>query len=163
MTTTTIGPMRPGKFKEVKCKSKFYPTEAQGHHLRTFLDTVQEEFRSLDQKNDSIFTKWNLSKGEIKALKTLKENSNIVIRPADKGGAIVIQDFDDYNKEALNILSDHEYYKKITSDPLPVLLRDFHMFIKEALELNTITKEEAKFINVQFPAKPFLYHRPKIH
>lgn len=104
-------PARPGKIKEVRCKSKFYPIEAQGQHLSTLMDIVQEEFQIIEKK--MVNSKRNLSKGEQRALKTLKNNEEIVIRAADKGGGIVIQDFQDYKQEALNILSDKEYYEKI--------------------------------------------------
>ena len=43
----------------------------------------------------------NISKDEQKALRELANNSSIVIKPADKGGAVVIQDRDSYIKEVL--------------------------------------------------------------
>lgn len=52
-------------------------------------------------------------KKEELALKNLSENSGIVIRAADKGGGVVLQDFEEYNKEALRIVDDQAYYEKI--------------------------------------------------
>lgn len=40
------------------------------------------------------------------ALKQLKLNPNLVIKPEDKGGGIVLQDRTDYVTEARRLLSD---------------------------------------------------------
>ncbi len=40
----------------------------------------------------------NLTKEERKALKELKSNTNIVIKKADKGSAVIIMNRDDYIK-----------------------------------------------------------------
>lgn len=104
-----------------------------------------------------------MSRGEQKALKTLGKNLEIVIRQADKGGSIVIQDYEDYNAEAMKILSDTEYYTKVEHDPFPQLELEFQKFIKKAAEDSIITKEELKFIHVPLANKPFFYHLPKIH
>lgn len=46
----------------------------------------------------------NLEKKEL-ALKNLSDNKNIVIRVADKGGGVVLQNFEDYDGEARKILN----------------------------------------------------------
>lgn len=60
---------------------------------------------------------------EKKALKSLGENTEIVIRQADKEGGIVVQNYGDYNAEALNIQSNTVYYKKIEKDPFPRIFK----------------------------------------
>lgn len=42
--------------------------------------------------------------------------TNIVIKPADKGGAIVVQDIDLYKKEVLRQLNDTAFYRKMQSE-----------------------------------------------
>lgn len=69
--------------------------------------------------------KCNLSKDEKTALKSLREIPEIIIRPADKGVGIVIQDYMDYDEEAINILSDHNYYRKMDKDPFPAVYEKF--------------------------------------
>lgn len=45
--TRTDEPVRIGKSTQLKGKSNFYAVETQGHHLHTFLDTVQKDFRKI--------------------------------------------------------------------------------------------------------------------
>ena len=54
----------------------------------------------------------NLSAQEIEALLLLKNDNNIIIKKADKGGATVIMDLDNYLKEGYRQLNDTKYYKK---------------------------------------------------
>ncbi len=46
----------------------------------------------------------------MRALKQLKENEDIIIRPADKGGTIVILNKTDYITEAEQQLADTRVY-----------------------------------------------------
>jgi len=55
----------------------------------------------------------NLTVAERDALSALKSNSNIVIKPADKGGAVVICDRALYRAEGLRQLLNTDYYKEI--------------------------------------------------
>ena len=54
--------------------------------------------------------RFNTTKGERRVIKSLKRNQDIVIKPADKGGAIVIQDLADYIKEGEHQLMKKEHY-----------------------------------------------------
>ena len=54
----------------------------------------------------------NLSHGEQTALKELMNDKDIVIKPADKGSGLVIQDADKYTNEILSQLSNERFLKK---------------------------------------------------
>ena len=56
---------------------------------------------------------YNLYLDEQKALRDLRHREDLVIRPADKGSAIVIQDSDAYNREIARQLSDNKYYRPL--------------------------------------------------
>ena len=56
-----------------------------------------------------LFHKWS-------ALKSLKKRKDIVIKAADKGGAVVVWRADLYQKEALRQLSDTSFYAKVDKD-----------------------------------------------
>ena len=62
------------------------------------------------------FQRNNLSKRERAGLDRLSNNKEIVIKPADKGGATVILNAIDYVEEAKRQLDNGIYYKKIESD-----------------------------------------------
>jgi hypothetical protein len=50
-------------------------------------------------------------------IQELKERDDIVIKPADKGSAVVVMDIVDYIEEANRQLTDERIYKKLDSDP----------------------------------------------
>ena len=54
----------------------------------------------------------NMTSAQYKAMTRLKENENIVIKKADKGSSIVIQNKIDYTKEGLRQLGDTKFYKR---------------------------------------------------
>ena len=57
----------------------------------------------------------NISQGEIEALKDLKNNKHIVIKPADKGSAVVILSREQYIFEGQRQLNDAVYYRKLVN------------------------------------------------
>ena len=71
--------------------------------MEEFIFFNQEELRK--QKVFAPHNK-NLSKAEYRAIKELSNNTNIIIKPADKGGAVVILDKKDYLAEGYKQLSD---------------------------------------------------------
>ena len=56
--------------------------------------------------------KKNLSKEDCQALKKMKNNESIVIKEADKGGAVVIMDSVYYEQIIYKQLEDKNTYKK---------------------------------------------------
>ena len=58
----------------------------------------------------------NLTKREKAALERLRANPDIIIKPADKGGATVILNKEDYITEAMRQLTNEEYYSKLDTD-----------------------------------------------
>ena len=58
----------------------------------------------------------NIDKEEQEALRSLRENKEITILPADKGNATVILDTEAYHEKAMSILGKHPF-KLLTKDP----------------------------------------------
>ena len=71
--------------------------------------------------NRPVNTHNNLSPLEMKALKELRKDQNIVILPADKGRATIILDTRNYDNKNLNIIGDQNTYKDLKADPTPTL------------------------------------------
>ena len=57
---------------------------------------------------------------ESRAIKELSNNHSIVIKPADKGGAVVLWDRQDYVKEGVRQLSNRAFYTETEDDLTPV-------------------------------------------
>ena len=60
--------------------------------------------------------KKNLNKEEYQSIKSLKNNPDIIIKPADKGSAIVILDKDNYIAEGERQLHDEQFYEETNTD-----------------------------------------------
>ena len=61
--------------------------------------------------------KSNLNRNEIKAMKELKNDEDIIILPADKGKCLVVMDRKDYNGKMEEKLRDATTYKRIEENP----------------------------------------------
>lgn len=78
---------------------------------------IQRDIQCFDNKFKIHPTKPNLSQAEVDALKSLQNNSSIVIKPADKGSAVVIMDRDQYIWEGNRQLMDKKYYTQLKKNP----------------------------------------------
>ena len=61
--------------------------------------------------------RYNLKLKQRKAITSLKNNKDILIKPADKGRAIVIMNKKDYLQEGFRQLANEKHYKKLDRDP----------------------------------------------
>ena len=106
----------------------------------------------------------NLTTDQVRALRSLANNQDIVIKPADKGSRIVIMDRQQYIFEGLRQLNNPNHYVEL----------DAPIFQQTAIEAgNIITKlRDKKFINRKqerylrgenAPRARVLYLLPKIH
>ena len=91
------------------------PPVGKSPHLDTYINVTTTEI--LEHK-PAPGKCTNLSQNELKALQELRSNPNIVIKPADKGGAIVLMNKQDYLNEGLRQLNDPQFYKEIQRNPI---------------------------------------------
>ncbi|XP_063800256.1 mucin-5AC-like [Pseudophryne corroboree] len=145
---------------QFKPKSLFYPTFAKGSFIDCFsklvLDDVEQTLRKKRRK-------CNLTKKEWSALKSLKSDDSIIIKPADKGGGLVLMDKVDCIAELDRQLSDGITYSKIKADPTLKISESLRKWTTEGLLKGVITKDEFDFINIEHPTIPTIYCLPKIH
>jgi hypothetical protein len=95
---------------------------------------------------------------EKQALEELQQNTSIIIKPADKGSAIVILDREQYVKEALRQLQNTEYYQPLAA---PIYL-DTAAQIRRVVDSMThnkiITPKQSKYlIGDDTPRKRLFY------
>ena len=72
--------------------------------------------------------KRNMTEGERRGLRDLERDSSIVIKPAAKGSAVVIQDRLYYLREGYKHLSDPVFYKAIDEDLTKTPMLEFQNF-----------------------------------
>ena len=87
------------------------------------------------------------------SLKYLQNNKNLIIKPADKGGAIVIWPRDDYLREASKQLENNAHYQHITHNPFPNLITTIQKFIQDMVfsHLDSLT---TPLTNFSYPLHP---------
>ena len=94
-------------------KSHWQPPR-QGHDLEMFVSGVKSDIASHKAPKPRHD---NLTKEELTALHSLQRRSDIIIKPVDKGSAVVVMDRDHYFSEAERHLNDLTYYKLLDHDP----------------------------------------------
>jgi hypothetical protein len=72
----------------------------------------------------------NLRKTERTALKSLKDNTNLTILPADKGNATVVLNTTDY-KHKISSLIEEPAYRKLTKDSTEAIERKTILLLKK--------------------------------
>ena len=142
------------------CKSKWTPPEGQFASLYFFTKKCRHDIHKLKFNRNTKFS--NLSSEEWAALKNLSKRNDIVVKSADKGGAVVVWRSDLYQKEALRQLSDTSFYAKIPKD----LTSKNQKLVKDTVQ-NLIVNQElpdtATNLIINPPRTSCIYFLPKIH
>ena len=136
----------------------FNPQRGRNHLLDTVCDTLLKIPLSDDNSNS---TKHNLSKNEMSALKSLPMDENIVIKEADKGGAVVIMDSDFYKSKILDMLNNDEFYSEINENQDKKTLQKIRKLTQKYP--SALTKKEEDFITNFDSKESSFYGLPKVH
>lgn len=108
--------------------------------------------------------RYNLTNQEFSALNKLKNNSNIVIKPADKGGSLVIMDKDNYLLEAYKQLNDKNYYKKLKSPIFQSNKSNVEKVLTDMYNDGYINRKQLEYLSGPDNPRPRrFYILPKIH
>jgi len=105
----------------------------------------------------------NLSLAEKSAINSLKDNPDIVIKAADKGSAVVIQNRTDYIKEGIRQLSDGKFYSEVPYDLTDIHNNEVHTLVDKLFQNKEISQKCADYLRILKPRTPQLYLLPKIH
>lgn len=106
----------------------------------------------------------NLSKEEQHSLKNLRSEKNILIKPADKGGATVIMNTENYILEAERQLNNGKYYRKLNEPIFTENISKIKAILSKMLSEKYIDKQEFKFLSGPEDATSrTFYLLPKIH
>jgi hypothetical protein len=117
--------------------------------IRSIEDSIQllinEEKESIRQDCAVILRRAkppinNIGRDEFLALKNLKDNTNLVILKADKGGATVIMNSEDYKTKMIEHLMLSGSYKRLVGNPIAKITREVKKVIKDS-NLDELTKK----------------------
>lgn len=133
-------------------------------HKQTLKRTLNNRITRNSMTKIRFNHKLNLSPQELNSIDKLKNNNEIIIKSADKGGATVIMDKENYVFEINRQLNDNKYYKKIDE---PIYL-DNALVISQILnKLKTgkfIDQEQLEYLSGPVSPRPrTFYILPKIH
>ena len=130
-------------------------------HLESFILANKMDLNKTIVKSPN---KYNIDKDEKLALKSLTRNHDIVIKGADKGGAIVIQNrLEDYINEGIRQLNDQSFYKSVTTDLTEYHNTEVTKSINRLHSKGEITSSLEKKLITGEPRTPEIYFLPKIH
>lgn len=106
----------------------------------------------------------NLSNEEVRALRQLERAKNVVIKPADKGSAVVIMGRDQYMFEVQRQLNDTVYYKALAQpiykDTVPLI----HDILTSLKTKKFINANQFNYLKGEVqPRERRFYILPKIH
>lgn len=106
----------------------------------------------------------NLSHPERLALKQLQHNADIVIKPADKGSAVVVMTKSSYIREAMRQLNNPRFYKKLDTPVFPSNIPKINQILTNMYRDGYIDKKQLDFLSASDAdrARRF-YLLPKIH
>ena len=147
------------KYPQFRPKSDWQPPK-QTVALETFIHNVESELTSHDPHYDR---KSNLTRQETKALHSLKKRTDIVIKPADKGSAVVVMDRDHYISEAERQLNDKDFYKLLEHDPTLEYAERVSQKLEAMVDEGHISEKNLEYLTVTSPKAGRFYLLPKIH
>lgn len=93
------------------------------------------------------------------ALRELSEAPNLIIKPSDKGGNIVLLSKQNYEDEILRQLFDESTYARLVTNSFPMVIDSLSYKLLLAFEASLLTKNNViiqVWLNSMFPL--YIYH-----
>ncbi|XP_073419118.1 uncharacterized protein [Dendrobates tinctorius] len=140
-------------------KSTRFPPLSLCPSVDIFTKLVSEDFKKLSSRRRLD----NLTQKQRQAIFQLQSLEDVVFKPADKGGNIVVWPSCKYEKEVFRQLRDPETYQKLPSDPGIRFSYELRRILERAFESGVITKRVLDGLVVRFPRTPTFYLLPKVH
>ena len=129
----------PFEHKSFKPKSSFNPVEP--FQLESMFYSIEPDLYRQKYREPR---KKNLTKEEYKAIRSLRNNKDIVIKLADKGSAIVILDKQSYTNEGQTQLHNTQFYKETDSDFTGEVIHRINLHVHNMLQSGHISQSTYK-------------------
>lgn len=149
------------QFSPFRPKSTFFPP-VNNSCLTAFTKKVTHDIERLFEGGNRTM-KSNLTIGEKNAIQWLQDNDDLVIRTADKGGAVIVWGKAQYITEAMKQLNNPQYYTPLATNPLNQVRADLVAILDKGLHNEWITKKEYDFLLPNDPTLSVFYMLPKVH
>ena len=120
----------------------------------------------VDYNNRPIYIapdKKNLTRLEAKSIKGLRDDKSIVIKPADKGAAIVILNRSDYLKEGYKQLTDPLFYRHVEEDLTKKHMNEIALRVESMYQDGEIDESVKLYLIDKTCKTARFYLLPKIH
>lgn len=149
-------------FPKYKSKSQAFPPLGISPNIYLFTTQVTRELRKLQSKRKSYAGKDNMTSELRKAIVALQKNTDIVIKPADKGGNTVVMDRPLYTEMGLKILHNKDWYAESTMEAFHLANSKLSKLILEAESCGIIDLNTRNFLINRHPRIPVFYALPKL-
>ena len=83
----------------------------------------------------------------MEALRELESREDIIIRPADKGGAVVVMSLDKYDLGIKSQLTNTDHYVPLSSNPINNIKTMIDSFIDVSHKIGYLTDKEKSFLS----------------
>jgi hypothetical protein len=143
-----------------KIPKTWTPSEGAFASLDLFIHKTRTDIAKIKDFHKQKF--YNCTSSELTALRNLQRRDDIVIKPADKGGATVVWRKDLYIAEGQKQLSNQSYYKKLTKDITEDNNKTVSKVVNSEIKNKHLPKEAVALV-VKKPACSKFYLLPKIH
>lgn len=142
----------------VRNKSHWTPSLGRSTALDNFIKSITNIPLETNNQNN---IKQNINKRERKAIQTLSNNSDIIIKEADKGGAVVIMNTKHYKEMAENTLKDENYYKRLERNPKQTEKINYNRLVDK--HERCLTDKEIDYLRTFEVKTSQFYGLPKVH
>jgi hypothetical protein len=113
--------------------------------IRQFAIDLQAQIKCQIRKHRNLH-KYNISSNETKALHGLAAIPNIVIKPADKGCAIVVMDKARYLNEIWRMLDNDRYYERLQESIMPDTISKVRTMVLHMYLAKLISRKVYEFL-----------------
>ena len=141
-------------------ESTWTPPDGKFTVIDHYVDRCRRTVNALDFKTRTLQNNFSLS--EKQALLHLNKRDDIIIKPADKGGAVVVWSRPLYDAETDRQLSDSRFYECLDHDPVKEYQHVIKSAVKQMIQANELPAS-AKNLILQTPRTSRFYLLPKIH
>ncbi|CAJ0966772.1 unnamed protein product [Ranitomeya imitator] len=119
-----------------------FQSPKSSHAVETYVSLVSNSVDRCIQgiEKGEYHLKHNRSREETIAINNLKKNNKIIIKPADKGGSIVVLDKSYYLSEIYQQLSYTDTYTPVQTDPISQIKKKIDNLIRVYLANGTIER-----------------------